>query len=298
MDKRDDNPDEWLLDGPSAWFAIALAAIFIVAMVAWGFGEFRANHLIEAAIAVAPVDEARKPLREELDLAAQRTMATAAIVAVVLSAASMIFVAATVYFTRDASVQARLSLAISQEALNEAMASSRRELRPYLVASTSSPTVRTVASITEKSSLRIEISIKNYGQTPCYIKEVRSYIDYGNLHQEGNRVRTRRIGKVVVSQETADETLTLFSAKRACDMRESKSSATLYLQIYCTDIFEDDRKETLLFRIDSVLPVVRGEILGDSVAIRLTPNRSQNPLRSSFGTLDGSIKYNPFQENV
>lgn len=295
MTKRDDdNPDEWLSSGPAAWFIISLTAVAFVGLVAWGFGEFRANRVVEAAIAVAPTDEARKPLREELDLTAQQTMATAAIVATVLSAIIMVFIALTVWFTRNASIQAQKSLAISQRALDETLAASRREIMPYLVAQASCSNIHDVDEIDSRTRLIIVLSIKNFGQTPCYIKYIRSYIKEKDEIHEMAQPRRRPVRKTIASQETCEIIVAFFSAAKAWSMRESTEYATLYIQIVSGDIFYDDREDHLKYIINSVIPMSDdGNLYGDAVTLELRPDSADNPLRSWIGTMDGGIKYDP-----
>ncbi len=157
--------DDGLTSGPAAWMIMATLVAVVIGLAAWSYAGFQATTQLADALALASDDE-RVELLAALDLMAQQRMATAAIVAVVLSAISAIMLAGTVWFTLDASRQSRRSAEIAQAALNEARATSRRELMPHIAGEV------TIKRIVLPFSFDLQVTVSNFGKTPCHLKEV------------------------------------------------------------------------------------------------------------------------------
>lgn len=245
---NDEDPDKWLMGGPVAWFAMAAIVAIIVGAVGWGYAEFRADRAVRDALALAADEPARESLRNELDLAAQQTMATAAIVATVLSALSMAFVALTVWFTRDASVQARKSLALSQRALIETIEISKRELMPYLNVNISVDPSE-ISEIDLNYDVKIFLDISNHGKTPCHVTSI--YFDIREFISEtdtsfppSNITSSLTIGpdknekKYLGSIYLSDLMKSIFH----------RNGYIIYIKFHCSTIYEKDLTYVLTYK--------------------------------------------------
>lgn len=285
---NDEDPDKWLMGGPVAWFAMAAIVAIIVGAVGWGYAEFRADRAVRDALALAADEPARESLRNELDLAAQQTMATAAIVATVLSALSMAFVALTVWFTRDASVQARKSLALSQRALDETLSASRRELRPYLFATANCSEILGFDEIKVGTNFIIKIHLNNFGKTPFYFETLRSTL---SMKQNGiviPIVRERFIGVTIEPMGEFKFAALTFSANLAWDEREYINKYPVFFEFIGSDLFHNKRICFANFVISAKSPMRDdGFTFEDCVRLEIRAFPGNNPLRPQDGVQDG-----------
>lgn len=286
MTKRDHDKHRRDISRIPAWFIACVVYGMLIGFTAWSVAEFRFDMGLERALELLPSSAERVEVRNELDLAAQQTMATSAIIAAILSGFSMAFVAATVYFSYN-------SLNQSHRALEETLAVSRRELMPYLVANAFCHSAHDAIEIDDRSFFLIKIFITNYGQTPCYIKYIRSYIKDGNTIHAMANPRKREVRKTIASKENHTVDVAFFSALKAFEMRDTFERSTLYIQIVSGDIFYDDREDHLKYTIASCTPELEGDYYHDMIELRLEPDGVDNPLRSWVGTMDGGIKYDP-----
>lgn len=283
MTKRDDNNPQGISNRAAAWFIGCLAAGILIGFAAWCFAEFRFDRGIDRAVALLSVDAERTEARAELDLAAQETMATAAIVTAVLSMVSMVFIAATVWFTKDASVHA-------QRALTETLRISQRELMPYLVSAFSSINVEDLLNINEQKKYNLFFNISNSGQTPAYIKYIVFEFDIAKEIAPKGLSDKIDVAKVVKPNTSTESIFAYIPFEIAILMKHSDKQHSLKVEIYTSDIFSDVR----LYRHDYIVKITETDFVerhssGDLLKIKVSFDNSSNPLRSWDGATDGPI---------
>lgn len=260
-----------LMGGPVAWMVMA---IVLAAALGAILAVFVADGRIADGLRAAATAGERVLLRDELDLIAQRRMATAAVVAVVLSALSAVMLAGTVWFTLLAARHSQKSAEIAQAALDEARATSRRELVPYLAIELSFPTALNLDEpVFEGDTFPVRIEIINLGQTPCYVSTAQLSVLGGESFFPEFIVR-----KTIQSQGRHYFSLAHFSEDDVEKLLNYRLMFTVSLKISST--FES-RTIKFFFNVTAYQSMDRyGMPVDRELRLDFEPLEAENPLRA------------------